>query len=228
MTKFFFLATVAVLSVTASSVNAQAVFNEAVDGDLSFTVPDASTAPITPTTSFSFTAPGTQTVIGTTIDADQDDIFNPGGIAGDLDVFELIVGPGVQIDSVTLDSFGGDGLAFIGLVEGSSLAINPTLGPENQDFETIASGLALVGIDDVGEILDDLNTGVLGQAPAFPLTDGVIGEGTFVFSVQNTGAATNDFSFIFTASTAAIPEPSSMALLSLAAFGLTGMRRRRK
>jgi len=195
---------------------------------LAFTVPAGQTNPITPLTTFSITSPGAGAVVvtGSTIDADQDDTFDPGGIAGDFDVFGLSVGPGLQIDSIDLDAFGGAGLAFIGLVEGTTLGINTTLGTENGGFPAIASGLALIGSGEVGtDILDDLNFGAAGQAPQVDLAGGVIGEGDFVFTVQNTGPAANSFSFSFNASEA-IPEPSSFALLG--GLALAGCVRRRR
>jgi len=218
---------------TATAANAQVVFDEAVDGDLTFTVSDPliflPVEPVTPATTFNISVPGTLTVTGTTIDADQDDIFAPGGIAGDFDVFGFNVAPGLQIDSVTLDAFGGGGQAFIGLVPGTLLGINPTVGPGNADFDTIASGLTLIDSGDIGEILDDLilglDDGFGDNVPGIPLTGGVIGSGDFVFSVQNTGPGTNSYSLTF--NTSSVPEPSSAALLSIAALGLAGFRRRK-
>lgn len=223
MTKFFFLAAAAVLA-TASSATAQ-VFDESMDGDLSFTVPAGEVDPISPATIFNITAPGALTVVGSSFDADQDDIFSPGGAPGDFDVFGLNIASGLQIDSVTLNSFDGGGAAFIGLEQGTSLSLNPTLGPDNANFPGVASGLALVDIDSVGEILDDLNSGALGNVPGQPLAGGVIGSGDFVFSFQNTGTGTNTYSLTF--NTSAVPEPGSGMLLGLALVGMVAKRRRR-
>ena len=234
MIRFFFLASAAVV-FAATTANAQQVFDEAVDGDLSFTVPAGAVAPITPLTTFTVSSAGALTVSGATIDADQDDIFAPGGIAGDFDVFGISVAPGFQIDSVTLDAFGGDGAAFVGLVEDTTLSINPS-APGNADFDTIASGFTLIDVTSVGGgILDDLilglpvtdANGVVDNAPAFPLAGGVIGAGDFVFSVQNTGPATNTYTVTFNASATAVPEPSSAMLLSLAGLCLVSLRRRK-
>lgn len=231
MKKYFGFAAIALFGFAGVSA-AQIVFNEgangATDGDLGFTVPLGEIAPITPTTVFTLSSPGTLTVNGNTIDAGQDDTFAPGGVAGDLDVFGIVVEEGVAITDVIFDAVGSGGPVFLGLVEDSQLSINPAVSPGNQNFESIATGLALAGIPQTGfSILDDLIDGLPDNAPAFPPAGGILDAGTYVFSIQNTGTNLNvvtSYGITFVAT--AIPEPTSLLLVSLAGVGLAGKRRR--
>ncbi|MEM8875894.1 MAG: hypothetical protein AAGD32_16725 [Planctomycetota bacterium] len=176
--------------------------DETLDGDLS--------GDISAPTALSISAAGDFTVTGSVFNSDQDDTFAPDGEAGDLDLFALTIGDGLQVDRVWLDAFSGAGQAFIGVQEGPVFTVNTA--NNGIAFPPVASGFALVDADEVGSnILRDLIAGALNVAPAFPLSN-PIEAGTFSFAVQNTGVEVNGYALNFEVTE--VPEPAGAAVLA--------------
>ena len=218
MTKFFFLAAAAVLSFAATA-NAQLLFDEA-------TGVEGSGDPLNPTALGIFS--------GGVFEVSGSSVLGPDGAgAGTLtdttrDLFGFTIASGFQLDSIevteltqTLNVNGDLDPGFFFLDSGTTTAI-PGGG-----FTPITGALIGVGplaSGGVGADLLSLDNITVTPGPAA----GPQGAGDFVFGIQQTGPEELSYTIAFNVSAVAVPEPSSMALLSLAAFGLTGMRRRRK
>lgn len=168
--------------------------------------------------------------VGSTVATVQNSVFESdlsNGIAGntfgDIDFFNIEVEDGFQLDSIVLDSFSGDGLAFFGFAE-DVLGGNPAIGAEQPPFIATALGFTLIDGSETS-LFTDLAAGEGGTLPGIGFDPSQsLDAGTYAFVFQNTGPDVNTFSLTFTGS--AVPEPASAALISI--LGLAGFARRRR
>lgn len=166
---------------------------------------------------------------GGTIVTFADSVFesdlSTGGIGnslGDIDFFNIVVENGFQLDSITLDLFGGGDQAFFGFGL-DTLINNPAIPSQQAGFTSEALGFTLLDGSE-SSLFSELAAGAQGTLPGIGFDPtSALEAGTYSFVFQNTGGNVNDFGLTFTGS--AVPEPSSFALLGLGSLAL--LRRRR-
>lgn len=193
-----FRSSLAIVVVASFSGAALAVdWDETIDGDLS-------NDRFNPT---SFTLDlGLNTITMNVVDSNDFD-------NGDIDYFSIVIGAGLQLDSIILfeSSAPGDGfvdsIAFIGLAEGDFFPVDPMFIDPEPLLGFILTGPELVGTD---------------VLTALGLSAPVAGERVYSFWVQQTGFDLTTVSLGFQVSV--IPSPGAAALLALGA--LAGRRRR--
>ena len=165
----------------------------------------------------------TQTIMNSVFESDLSTGVT-GNTTGDIDFFNIVVDPGFQLDSINLDSFSGDGQAFIGFSE-NVLGGNSALASEQAAFVATALGFTLVDGSE-GSLFQDLSLGADGTTPGIGFDPNVpLQAGTYAFVFQNTGPNVNDYQLTFSASVA-VPEPATVSLVGLG-LCLLPMRRRR-
>lgn len=173
---------------------AAVIHHESIDGDLSGNF--GSPSPLSLTT-------GANTII-----AQMGNNGNTGATnnSRDADYFTVILGPGVSLISITVDSYtfapGNPGISFAGYVAAAAFT-----GQGEGDID----GAAFFSASS-GNILDDFTDG-----PA------ALGQGTYSFWFQETSANTVNYQLTFNV----VPEPSS-ALLGACGICLCLASRRRK
>jgi hypothetical protein len=133
---------------------------------------------------------------------------------GDLEYLRVNLPAGGRLDSLFLRSYAGpDGIAFIGLQQGTTFTVSPSAAnPANLlGYAHFGSGGGDVGTD----LLPSMATagGAMGFTP--PLTGG-----SYTFWIQQLGAST-----AYQLDAVVTPEPGSVLLLPAA--GLMCLRRRR-
>lgn len=184
----------AIAATTAAAANA-AVYNEAVDGDLS-------------DDRFNPTLIGLDNGLNTVT---MDVVNSNDTMSGDRDYFTISLAAGQTVSNVTLADLslpngGIDDTAFIGLGSGNFFDFDPdtNTGPG-------LIGFLLTGSSDVG-------TNIIA-----PLTAGGsdFGPGDFSFWVQQTGQDLTQISLGITV----VPAPTTAALLTLGALATTRRRR---
>ncbi len=217
MSSVRFLAVVALLVSVCTAADAQVVYTEVADGELS----GDSTTP----TDLGILLPGSNTVTG------QVTAIGDGGFNGTADVFTFEIGAGEQLDSIVLDSFSttSGSAVFIALDDGPTFGF--TAEEINDQFLlpdlTQIMGGTIAGTANVGtDVLDDLQNAVnFGNGSAFttPLTTG-----QYSFYIQETSPS-SDYTFAFNVSSAAaVPEPSTFAALGVMGLAFAWRQRRRK
>ncbi|MGJ8725247.1 MAG: hypothetical protein ACSHYB_11870 [Roseibacillus sp.] len=195
------LAVVGLLAL-ALSMEAQVIWDESSDGDLS----NAYLSPNVFALSF-----GTQSVLGTVsagsnLDRDLFTIQIPAG--GELTAFSL----------VNYDSSDPDNITFVGMQEGATLS----RAPSNNFSDAI--GYALFGFDDIGKDLLPTITGNPFIPPFFG--ENPLPAGEYAIWVNET-ATTADYEFEFeVVEVGAVPEPSISLLGVVGASLLFGRRKR--
>jgi len=224
MNRFFLLAVLAVLS-TAASANAQVIFDES-------TGVEGSGDPTAPTSLGSLTA-GVFTVSGSSVVGANG---TSSGLVSDTtrDLFGLSIASGFQLDSVVLSGLtqtantsGNLDPGFFFVSSGTTTGI-----PGGAGFSPLTGSLVGVGpqiaLADSTADETPIGTDLLSVTSiAGPGVTGPLAAGDYVFGIQQTGPEELSYSVTFNVSAAAIPEPSSAALISLVAFGFAGLRRRR-
>ncbi|MBX9738115.1 MAG: hypothetical protein K2X32_14430 [Phycisphaerales bacterium] len=182
-----------VTGVTAPAA-ANTVYNEAITGDLS----GNRLAP----TNLGVLTPGSNTLLGSTGNADRD-------------YFRITIAPTQSLTNINLVSYvSNDRAAFIGVQAGSTF----TEDPNAADVANIL-GYTLIGPNGApagSDILD--NMGVGGGAIGFT---GALGAGTYTFWLQQLGANTT-----YTLDFVVVPTPSAAALLGLGVLSVSRRRRR--
>lgn len=189
------------LGSLATISNAAVIFDDAIDGNAS----SDGSAP----TSLTF-ALGSNEVLGT-VSADA-------SINNTRNFYTFSISEGQFLQSITLNEISVTNTGedpndpgFYALVSGTTSA-------------TPGTGFANLG----GALYDpsDLDSDLLGQITGGGISGGsgftTIGEGDFTFVIQQTGTEISSFTLDFQV----VPEPSSTALLGLAAIGLISRRRR--
>jgi PEP-CTERM motif len=138
----------------------------------------------------------------------------------DRDYVHIVVPSGylwtaLNVGSVTV---GGGGGAFLGLASGPTMPVPPTASDA-----TGLLGYTLYGIDDRGtDILDDLSVPDSGSSGfTRPLPPGS-------YTVWFQELTTGNFPYSFDVQLAAVPEPTSAALMLLGVAGLVAARRARQ
>ena len=188
------LALVGVLSVICPTNVLAVNYNEGINGDLSGN-------------------PALPTSLGT-LGVGANGLIATFG-ASDFDLFTFTIGPGHQLDSITLNSYGGGGLSFTGIQSGSAwtAGLGGLVNPAGLLGWSHISG-AMVGTD----FLDDigLGAGAIGFTP--PLL-----AGTYTMEIQDTGGAV-PASMTFNV----VPEPSSLVLAALGVIGAAAWSWRRR
>lgn len=184
--------------------NAVVIFNDADDGNAS----SDGSAP----TSLNFSL-GSNEVLGT--------VSTNTTIANTRNFYTFSIGAGQFLQSISLNEISvvdaagavSNDPGFYALVEGSTAAT-----PGN-GFSNLGGNLfspSNLNSDLLGSITDGGNSGGTGFT--------TIGEGDYTFVIQQTGDEISSFTLDF--EVASVPEPSSSALLGLAAFGFISRRRR--
>ncbi len=131
--------------------------------------------------------------------------------SGDLDYLRIDVPAGLQISAITVTSYSGGSVSFIGIQAGTTFSIAPN----------IASPGALLGYALFGGA--DLNTNIL---PAIATGSGALGftpplnAGSFTLWLQETAGTTE-----YGLNIVAIPAPGSAAVIVLGALALQRRRR---
>ena len=190
---------IALLAGITTTANAQVVFDEAIDGDLS----DLGPSP----TVLGVFGLGTTTIVGTLgPDAGGNGATNG---SSDADIFTFTIAPGQVVSSFTTTRSGPGNQSFFGQASSSSIA-------SFTENDTLASALDTGGLfTNAGTTSESLGGGV-------PATFGP-GPNTFIF--QETAAGPVNYSISFNVATA-VPEPTSSALF--VGLGLAGLARRRR
>lgn len=184
--------------------NAVVIYSDADDGNAS----SDGSAP----TSLNFSL-GSNEVLGT--------VSTNTTIANTRNFYTFSIGAGQFLQSISLNEISvvdaagavSNDPGFYALVEGSTAA-------------TPGTGFANLG----GNLYSpsNLNSDLLGSITDGGNSDGTgfttIGEGDYTFVIQQTGDEISSFTLDF--EVASVPEPSSSALLGLAAFGFISRRRR--
>lgn len=219
MIKHFFLAAVAIFC-TVASANAQVLFDE-------ITGAEGSGDPNAPTSLGTLSA-GAFTVSGSSA------VGPLGTAAGTLtdttrDLFGFTIASGFQLDSIevtaleqTLNNaaptpFLDPGFYFLD-------AGTTTVIPSATTSASLLTGQQFgIATTPIGTNL--LDTASVGNITAGPGVTAPLAAGDFVLGFQQTGPETISYSVQLNVSS--VPEPSSAALLSMAALGLAGFRRRR-
>lgn len=185
-----------------SAAQANTVWNEAVDGDLS----NQGLQP----TAVTF-ASGSNVVLGTT--------GRDGNGVVDRDYFTFTLAPGWQLDALVLlpgsTFLGGADASFIAIQAGPQMTVDPV--------GNSASGLLgwwLYNGNDIGEDILQL----MGSSPGAIGFFGALPAGSYTVWVQETDVGVANYGFDFQVSQ--IPEPASALLLLAGAAGL-GWRLRR-
>jgi hypothetical protein len=150
----------------------------------------------------------------------------------DRDYFTFTVPVGLQLDSVVMTSYTGDGVSFIGFQQGTVLAFDDGMGGLTDDPD-FADPAQLLGWAHMGTLFyvvgQDLLPDMLSQG-GMPATMPPLPADTYTFWIQETGPTEAKYTVTFnvSAAIAAVPEPSSLCLACLGALsGLTYAARRR-
>ncbi len=171
-------------AVMTPSALGDIIWDEAVDGDLSGDR-------FSPTL-LGALGIGVHTIIATSVE-------------GDLEYLTITLAPGVQLQSLILESYDGPSVSFIAVQEGTIFTEDPdTVNPANLlGWAHFGMGLDQLGTD----ILDDIGEGfgAIGFTP--PLLPG---DYTFWIQEINLPAVTYSMSFIV------VPAPSAAMLLGIA------------
>ncbi len=146
-----------------------------------------------------------------------------GPVLFDADIFTFTIAPGTQLNAITVISIDGDG-HFFGLDAG-----NTTIDPSaNYDGSSLLVARLFGGVDIDSDLMDPVPaTGV-----NFNLANDRVtaGPGDYTIWLQE-NAISDPYTYALSldvgVGVAAIPEPSSVLLLSVAATGLAVRRRRR-
>lgn len=109
---------------------------------------------------------------------------------GDRDYAALTIPAGHELSSITLDSYSGDGVSFIGVVSGTQMTIDPTSANQADLL-----GYHLFGSDDFNaDILPSIGAG----SGSMGFT-GTLAAGTYTFWIQDTGGVVDlDLNFVVT------------------------------
>ncbi len=162
---YFMLAGLIALFSVATVSFASTSYDEVIDGDLA----DAGTSP----TALTFTA--------------GDNLLAGSAGNGDRDYFSVEIPAGHELSSITLTSYSGSSVSFIGVVSGTQMTIDPD-APDQADL----LGYYLFGSGDFNlDILPSIGQGAGAMGFTPPLA-----AGTYTFWIQDTGGE-EDYSFTF-------------------------------
>jgi len=212
----FYLLTAALVGLTSSQATAGFTFIESIHGEFS----TESSAP----TPFGIATPGSNVVMGAV-----------GNL--DADIFSFVIPTGFRLDSILLTSFSTSAPSarmFAALAEGDTFpySFDEINSLENPPDLSLTMGAGLIGArfsDSQGGFFgagvgDDILTffggpnrlGGTGFSTPLPA-------GTYTMFIQETGPISN---YGLSINVAAVPEPSSAALMSLIVLGGSFYRRR--
>ncbi len=200
--------------IVPSQLEAEVVYSEAVDGELS-------TDSMAPSDLGLFTI-GTNTVAGQVTDIGVE------GANDTADVFTFEIGAGSKLDTIVLSSFTStlpSQAIFIGLDSGDVFdltkeQINDPFGPN----VSLILGGTTVGVTDIGQdILDNLRlAGSSGIGVPFTTP---LGAGKYSIYLQENRNPSN---YLFSFNVSAVPEPSSVAILGLLGIGIAVRQSRKR
>ena len=219
--------TFALATLPATTARSQIDYNEIADGFFS-------TDHLDPTP-IGDVGIGTNTVRGSVSNARN-------AATATTDVYSFGVPAGLQVDSFILTDFSsGSNVGFVGFHFGNFFphdaagldAVNDTFSGYQAnggstfsgttvDVEGVPTFFGTVLFDQSTNNLSDLSTQLGGPGFSAPLQ-----AGTYTVYVQETSAGATDYEFSFGVSSASVPEPSSLALVSLSLVSSTRRSRRR-
>ncbi len=218
------LIAITLVVVLHGSSQAQVVYSELVDGELS----GDSDNP----TDLGLFLPASDLITANSVTG-QVTAIGAGGFGGTADVFTFEIGAGHQLDSIFLTSFStvSGAAVFVALDDGPTFQYTaPEINDQFNlpDLSQILGGTVAgtANVDFDIDVLADLENAVnLGNGSAFNVP---LGPGQYSFYIQETGPE-SDYTFAFNVSdVAAIPEPSSLAVLGVLGAGYAWRRRKRR
>ena len=143
--------------------------------------------------------------------------------SGAPDIFTFQIVGGDQLDTLTLSRYqNGDSNMFVAISAGDMFP-NDFAEINDSAFGDTSQWLggSIIGISDIGsDVLPLVAAGNIGTGFSIPL-----GPGQYTFYIQQTGPQTLYTLDFNVSSASAVPEPSSLGVMSCAALGGLGIRR---
>jgi len=144
------------------------------------------------------------------------------------DIFTFVIAPGTQLDSIIVTEFFSESnIGFAALTRGAFFPYDDA-GLNDLSFENPYSGIGLSGFAYETVFFNETFNGMSNLAETFgsPGFIAPLGPDTYTMYVQENSNSLTGYTFAFSVSASAIPEPSSAAVLGFVS-SLLVLRRRR-